>query len=223
MISIKNLRSVHKPKGFTIIELLVATVVFSVVLLVALTGFLEMSRIFYSGVTITRTQDTTKQIVDDISSQIKVASSISNGLQTSPKGYKYYCVGTTRYTLNIGNEVDLSTEFGSSQNFKANGNYGLLRDRPVGGCSDPCDVGCSAPFSANKTEMLGNKMRLEALSIAPPTGATSLYSVSIILAYGDDDALSGSPPGVTCIGSAYSDQYCDVYSLVTSVHRGLGI
>src|SRR5665213_1030907 len=131
-------------RGFTIIELLIATAVFSLVLLGALSGFLQTGRLFYKGVSLTQTQATAKQILDDVSTNIMNTG--ASKIASSPAGssYSYYCVGTVRYTYNPTIPVQLA----QTQTLSAGGNFGLLRDN-VNGCSAPCapSGGCAQPFN----------------------------------------------------------------------------
>ena len=98
------LKKKHNSKrvgGFTIVELLIASAVFSTVLLVALTGFLQIGRVFYKGVSNTQTQDAARQVINDLADNLKTASSTDQvgAPTTTPSGaYRYLCVGSYRYT-----------------------------------------------------------------------------------------------------------------------------
>jgi len=201
-------------RGFTIIELLIATSVFSLVLLGALTGFIHTGQLFYKGVTVTQTGATAKQVLDDVSSSINNSSSNSILLYpTSPSGYSYDCVGNVRYTYNnLHTMIDLSV--GNSYN--PNGNYGILRNL-INGCSAPCaTTGCSAPLST-ATEMLGDHMRLSDFTLTPLSSG-KLYTVSVTIAYGDNAVLDTTTTPPTCIGDSQSQQFCAVSDLSTSVY-----
>lgn len=205
-----------KVHGFTIIELLLATTVFSLVMLGALVGFLQTGRLFYKGVSVTQTQATAKQIMDDITSSLNdtTTSRVSSGPQTG-NGYSYYCVGGVRYTYNSNPNKVL--DLAASHDWSANANYGLLRDS-ITGCAAPCDSSCPAGTVAfnNAVEMLSDRMRLSTFSIGLPSG--NLFTVNITLAYGDNASLTGSPP--TCAGSPQDQQFCAVSSLATSASTG---
>jgi prepilin-type N-terminal cleavage/methylation domain-containing protein len=66
--------------GFTIIELLIATTVFSVVLVGALAGFLEIGKLFYKGVSTTSTQSIANEVLQDVSGQFQSAASFTKVL-----------------------------------------------------------------------------------------------------------------------------------------------
>ncbi len=55
-----------KPHGFTIIELLIATTIFSVVLLLAASGLLYIGRLYYKGLTSSATQEAARNIMQEL-------------------------------------------------------------------------------------------------------------------------------------------------------------
>lgn len=221
--------------GFTIVELMLASIVFSLVMVAALTGFMLIGRIFYQGVSLTQTQNTAQKIVDDVTNNISLASSVPPGNRDGDgNGYYYYCVGNVRYTYLVDdkgnplrkvinlNQPDYS---GGTQT----GNFGLLRDVLPGNspCAPPCwQSNCKSSNDVafkNPAEMLAANMRLSSFSISPPTASQpGLYSVNVTLAYGNDTVLNNpytSSP--TCIGGTSHNQFCAVVQLGTSIYRGL--
>ena len=62
-------------KGFTIVELLIATAVFSFILLVVTTGIIRLGNMYYKGVISSRTQESIRNIVSETSSAIQFAQS----------------------------------------------------------------------------------------------------------------------------------------------------
>lgn len=164
--------------GFTIIELLIASSVFSVVLLVALTGFLQIGRVFYKGISDSQTQNVARQIVTDISSSLSNTSS-DDGVSTikTSGGYSYMCIGIVRYTW--GRYVSSDTALNNKPTFYdqrqplatyngqaiqnmdpnlPNPSLGLIRDTVPGegACPVPCIKGSStaAACPASGTNLL---------------------------------------------------------------------
>lgn len=221
-------RKIERGSGFTIMELMIATAVFSVVLLTALAGFLQIGHLFYKGVSTTQTGAAAQQIFSDIAGNFHDSNNISQ--VQSANGYTYYCLGSSRYTFNIGKEVRTS----DSPNHKSpasGGNYGLLKDELPGsnGCATPCDdINLAVPCAAgtvrfNKpVELLGDQMRLSAFSIQPNVAVSpNFYSISIVVAYGDDDLLNNATnSSAACKDDSDGRQYCSVTALNTGIYRG---
>lgn len=233
-------------RGFTIVELLIATTVFSVVLLGALSGFLQIGHLFYKGVSSTNTQGVANQVIQDISGNFQTNGNFSRvpavGTQVMPVGdegnnspsYAYYCVGNTRYTYNINHELDITV----AANHKApgdGGNFGLLKDILPGssGCATPCDDDTGATLTCphgavrfkSPIEMLGDKMRLSEFEIAPSTSTSNFYNVTLVVDYGEDDALvnKDDPANVKCDPNSGIEHFCSVSRMDTSVYKGFSL
>lgn len=215
-------------QGFTVVELLIATAVFAVVLLVAQTSFVEIGHLFYKGVSITQTQDVADHIFQDINGSFQTAANIGGSQNSSSGGYDYYCIGNTRYTYRINNETNTD----ATPDHSAAGNFGVLKDVLNGSgsaCAAPCsDTGggsCAAgtvKFN-NPIELLGNKMRVEQFDVSQSTTTSNLYNVSIIVAYGENNTLAYSTPGdystVSCQGDS-KNNFCAVSQVNTSIYKG---
>jgi len=202
-------------RGFTIAELMIATSVFSVILLAGTATFIDLGHSYYKGVTITQTQETAKQIINKVSSDIRLGSAVYP-LNTASGNRYYYCLGSHRYSFTLFKQVDYSNHDNSTK-------FGLLEDEPNGG-------GCGSPFDApvvalvNPTELLGNQMRLLAFSINPVGSTGSIYSVKVTVASGSDSSLSDpNSPTAQCQGGGSVTQSCAVTTLSTVVYGGIGI
>jgi prepilin-type N-terminal cleavage/methylation domain-containing protein len=218
-------------RGFTVVELLIATTVFSIVLLTALIGFIRIGNLFYKGVSIAQTQDNANSLYKDVAGNFQSAASVG-GAQNSISGtYDYYCIGGTRYTYRINKEVLQSDPL----NHSPSGNFGVLKDilPGNGACAEPCDDTSSSPCLgstvrlSNPVELLGEKTRIEKFNITQSTTTSNLYTIAIILAYGDDTALDYSikTPAVDystvfCPGGTTSQQFCAISSVDTAIYRG---
>ena len=221
-----NRKTDSTQKGFTIIELLIATSVFSLVLLVALGSFLQIGRLFYKGVSLTSVQNVATQTLNDMAGNLQVATDYT-GQQTSG-GYYYFCIDGTRYTYTTHtyNSQQVSSVANSSASpfsySPGSNDFGLLKDSP-GGCSAPCGISCG-PTGFDKTkpvEMLGDQMRLVNITIT--TSATNLYNIKLVVAYGADSVLSfstGPPPSASCLGNSANQAFCSVVSTSTAVVKG---
>lgn len=210
--------------GFTIIELLIATTVFAVMLLLAQSIFVQIGHLFYRGVSITNTQETANHVFQDITGNFQNAQTVNSGASS---GYTYYCVGNSRYIYQIDKPVDSS----AATDHSAGGNYGILKDILPGAgnaCAPPCDPSGSCPNGwvpfKNPVELLGDKMRVGQFSIVQSTTTSNLYNVSIVIAYGDNNSVTyrttGDPSTIAC-ASDRQNNFCAVSSINTSVFKGI--
>ncbi len=228
-------------------ELMIATSVFAMVLLVALTGFLQIGRLFYKGVSDTQTQDVTRQVVNDISTNI-TATAIGNSLSAiSTPAYNYLCAGPYRYTSakydsggsNNGQPVRFTND--SGLNFDpttATVNMGLLKDWVgAGNCPVPCisastkpDVKCppsnflALSTASPPTELLGNGMRVGSINLTPSVDSSGnnlpIYNLAVTIIYGDDSVLDFTTTPVSCLGGLSNHEFCSVNQSNTSVFEG---
>lgn len=191
--------------GFTIVELLISTAVFSVVLLLCATATVQVGRMFYKGATINRTQDTARVVTDDVVQALQFGSKTLPGLfkRTSggPVGIQSLCLGQVRYTFDTG--VSLGTSATQSRHV-------LWKDH-VGSkavCT-PLNIRMASPpgSSADGIELLGQNMRIPALDAVD--AGSSLWRVNVTVSYGDDPALfTGVPPFTNCVSQKSGGQFC---------------
>jgi prepilin-type N-terminal cleavage/methylation domain-containing protein len=187
--------------GFTIIELLIATVVFSVVLLVVTTGIVQFGKIYYKGVIQSRTQERARSIIEDISQNLQFSGSEISGTKGTNGGY--YCVGGRRFTFQFNVQQSATQRV-------------LIAD----------NTSCSASFTPPSTwtwptgqELAGDKMQLLDLDITKSTGGADLYTITVRLAYGSSSDMTGTPK--TCNAIKLGGQFCAVSELKTTVSRRL--
>ncbi len=206
----------QKEQGFTIIELMIATLVFSVILTVITVGVLSFTNRYYKSVNVSATQNTAQSIMDTIGQAIQFGSSdITPTTGTSD----YFCAGGYAFTFkNAG-----SLYSGSGQ--------GGLYMAPMNGT-------CSAVLTGGR-QLLAKNMRLTELSVTQFNGP-DLYRISIGVAFGGDDQFCSptQSPGkcgttsnlsgfwkigdIQCRTGAGS-QYCAVSKLTTVVDRRLAV
>lgn len=168
-------------KGFTIIELMIATAVFAIILIVVVTGVLQFTRQYYKGVIQTNTQNTARAIADDVTRAIQFGGKGSVlQLPSSPGSQDGgYCVGPSKeYNFTLNTQISGSIKDGlvSWPGISCSSASPVLR---------PGSSGFTLP--ANARELLGDNMRLVKFTITSVGG--DLYDVSIRVAYGADDLL----------------------------------
>src|SRR5574337_1969757 len=173
LLQAAELNMIMKNKGFTIVELLIATSVFSILLLLAPDGFLQIGRLFYKGVNISQPSSDAKQLVSSIKNDIAFSAPSTTSLAVTLKPMtvgsvtidrRYFCVGQNRYSYTINRELDTNAESYEmrTQPIDATGwnNFGVLRDQvSSNSCPNPFDSSATGLKAASATELLGNKMR----------------------------------------------------------------
>jgi prepilin-type N-terminal cleavage/methylation domain-containing protein len=217
----------HTNKGFTIIELMIATTVFSVILLVTSAGVIAIGRAYYKSLTSTRVQGVARSVMDDISRSLQfsdtnqVFSQLTNPDDPSDK-VKVRCFGSDRYRYVINQQV-------------SGADHGLYRDKKPSASS--CDS--SGDYNSG-SELLGGNMRLLQFDVLPVTNnpdTNESFRIVIKVAYGDDDLLNiyddDSQPvgwsepvdtgdeavisGALCRSGIAGNNFCAVSGLVTTV------
>jgi prepilin-type N-terminal cleavage/methylation domain-containing protein len=200
-------------KGFTIVELMIATAVFAVVLLLCTYGLLEIGRMYYKGITSTRTQETTRRILDEAADAIK----FSGGTVERHEASGWHCLGNKRFSFVRGRQLTTT-------------NHAVVSDI-VGTCSsgtNRLNIDSAAAVNAANaaTEQLNTRMRLARFSVEEINDTT--YRITVRVATGDDDLLNDSldangnagADGVrdSCRGGPGS-QFCAVSELTTTVQK----
>jgi prepilin-type N-terminal cleavage/methylation domain-containing protein len=202
-------------KGFTVIELLIATAVFSVVLIIFLTALIRISEVFYKGVNLANTQEATRAALQDISDDIQF-------YKEAPDVHSdYFCVGDHRYAMSKGVQVGSGNP----------NDYGLVRE--VMSTCKPLTGSGSQPVDLTKAEkLLSPGMQLNDLSIQPLNGGISIRI--FVVYYGSDNTVFYSPTSshnnpndpaydaykaadAQCTGLPSSSQFCATADYVSTV------
>jgi prepilin-type N-terminal cleavage/methylation domain-containing protein len=166
-------------QGFTIVELMIATVVFSLVLVTITYGVLHFTSEYYKGVNSSTTQDTARSVMDTISQSIQFSgeTAVAPSVDADNNDRGYFCVGSQVFVYTLG------VQYMGSVSPTTPGLYVMSGTCPS---SKPATL-------ANGQELLDSHMRLAELSVLPVTGVAQAYTVSIRLAYssGGDPAHDG--------------------------------
>lgn len=197
-------------RGFTIVELMMATLVFSLILLLVTLGVLQVNRVFYKGVTESNTQNVARSVMDTISQAIQFNGGTITPLPTNssptPGSAYYFCVNNQQFVYRPGYQL-VSGSAGTHQTTKA-----LLQRTISGSCGAP-------PGSYTGKELLSPNMRVSNLQVSQ-IGSSNLYRVQVRIAYGDDDVLN-NPTGTntSCKSIREGNQFCSVTELSTIVEK----
>ncbi len=204
-----NLKKPSK-EGFTIVELMITTVVFSVVLLVASAGIIAIGRAYYKSLTSNRVHETARSVMEDVSRslQFSTADSVNSYLTESDGSeatIKTRCFGPDRYTYVLNQQVSGS-------------NQALYRDKR------PSQSSCSPGDFTGGSEMLGQNMRLLRFDVSN----ADPFNIKIKVAYGDNDLLttydnggnllpSVDPAAALCKSGIAGSSFCAVSELETTL------
>ncbi len=231
-----------KQQGFTIIELMFSTVIFSTILLISLAALVQIGRLYYKGVTTSQTQQTARKVMDEISQSIEFTGSgifaptlatppnpkipvSSNNAALNVTGY--FCVGGTRYTYVLDRQQKDSPNLNA---FLYKQIKHVLWADDFSNCASaplPLNMRLASPsVGTNGRELMGANMRITRLDLRDLTGASgdhSTWQIIMNIAYGDEDLLavdtSVSPKRITCTGAQIGTQFCATSELTTIVKK----
>lgn len=207
--------------GFTMIELLIATTVFSVILLVAAATLIQVGRLYYKGIITSKTQNIARSVMDDVSRSIQFSS--GNPTKVNPVGSPpigYYCFGDTRFTFALGQQLD--TGMTSGHNASENKMRHVLWQDKIG--ANNCSIGvpdllAANPGGTNGRELLEHNMRLQTFDVSPQPSATDIFNVNVkVIYYAGSDLLDNVSNPTTCKGSAVGGQWCAISDLKSVVY-----
>lgn len=201
-----------RERGFTIIELMIATLIFSVILTVITMGVMSFTNNYYRGVNNSTTQNTTRTILDTISQAIQFGSA---PVYLPIPVNNYFCAGGYSFTYDKGVLYTETSQMG-------------LYMAPMGAL---CSATTIPPTGG--TQLLGKNLRLTNLEVK--SVGVNLYSVTVSIAMGPYDLLcspslypagcNGSPTvfwstanDVTC-RSTVGSQLCATSTLTTVVEK----
>lgn len=202
-------------KGFTIIELLIATTIFSIILLVATTGIIRIGNLYYKNITSSRTQDAIRAINSELTSTLQFGNNNKSVEQTNGSGGTYFCLDDVRYTYYI------------NKKFETNGdsNSGLISQKLNSGQA------CNGGSVGETKQMLGNNMRLLQFSLQR-LGSGDLWNVKLKISYGDSDLLDPGAGNISstsqsetatfnCRSGVAGSSFCATAQLDTTVKKRL--
>lgn len=198
-----------KNSGFTIIELMIATSVFSIVLVVAASGILTIGRTYYKSLTSSRAQEAARSISNTIAETIKYNAQTSNDDETTdtvgvPQAV---CFGYDRYSYIINSQV-------------GSGAIGLMYDRRA-------ELNACSPIASGGTELVPDNMRLLHFDISSVHSDT--FRVNVKVAYGENDlfdpdlSTSGlnleQVQNASCRPGIAGSSFCSISELETTINK----
>lgn len=201
--------------GFTIVELMIATSVFSVILLIMTYGILQISRTYYKGIGLARTQEVARTISDEIGQAIQFGGD-SVVMAAAGDGSQGRCIGGREFSYLPYRQVARVPVAPQARHAM------VVRDNVAcGATAQPL-----ANTDATGRELVPDRMRLTALSITR-VGTSDLYNVQVGVGYGDNSAfvdrngdgqINGSDAPIECRNNRGS-QFCATSELNTTVQK----
>ncbi|MCA9344872.1 prepilin-type N-terminal cleavage/methylation domain-containing protein [Candidatus Saccharibacteria bacterium] len=182
--------------GFTILELMIATTVFSVVLLLCTYGLIEIGRNYYKGAAVARTQNATRAALDDISQSIQYGAAdplFDEGNTVIPGIDRAICIGSKKYVVGATHGITVE----QTDNSCSIANLAAIPDKP-------------------RQQLLGENMHLTKFSFDVDD---SEYTVSMQVVFGDiTDSDTFDTASSTCKGGR-NGQFCAASQLESTVRR----
>lgn len=228
------MKIINNQKGFTILELIIASTVFSLIMLLSTTGLIQIGKTYHKGQITSKTQETTRGIAEEISREVQYSnSSVQKSHEDIDPGADYggtgasgvkikaKCIGDTRYTYVADTTPNRSKiKLAQSDNY-ADPNPTLKHllwvDKKL--ASEPCvATNLSAVTPSQGRELLSQNMRLTDFNIS---SSGDNVSIKIKAYYGDYD-LAGGVTGngtATCDSTKNGGQFCASSELSTVVRR----
>jgi prepilin-type N-terminal cleavage/methylation domain-containing protein len=165
--------------GFTIVELLIATAVFSVVLLVMAAAIIQIGRLYYKGITSAHTQEVARSVMETMSQTIQFTSGqiTTSGLE-NPNDFQTQaiCIGIYHYSYKLGQQ-------------RTGDQHALVMYNNFNSCAGKAAQTLNDPLQGQSQELLGENMRLSKFSVQKDASGDNAYAISVGVIYGDDDLL----------------------------------
>ncbi len=193
-------------------ELLIATMVFSVVLLVVTGGILQIARVYYKGVTESNTQNTARSIMDTVSQAIQFSGGTVTTTPSGPvPGNAYaFCVGNQQFSYTLGWQAEEGPDTAKHQS------YHTLVQNNIASCTSSTAAQNVRNQAISGRDLVGPHMRLSNLTVT--NVAENQYKIEVRVVYGDDDLLNGPTTSTaSCKGIQAGTQFCSVSELSTVV------
>lgn len=189
----------YKNSGFTIVELLIATTILSVILTGASFVVVQVGRMYHKGVIMTRTQDTARNVVEALSRPIQLDNAVPEVTVDASGEVTTVCIGNQRYSIATDKIVGTET------------NHALWRDERTSDCSS---VNLNSPGTSGQ-DLLPPNMRLNKLSVEME-GTDMLWAITVDITYGERDLTETDG---SCKGGVAGGQFCARAQYSTTVAR----
>lgn len=181
--------AIGKQRGFTLVELLIATTFFTFILLLITAGFIQVSRTYQSGVITKNAQNTARVVFEQLARDSRSGTDIQ--VITGAGGLQCYIIGTSIY------------------GYEGAPIYRLHRG------SGGCDL--SFMQLVHESNLKVYAFELQDIKALPTSGSPSSARVNILLGIAESSLLTGSGLATTCQPNPNTLRLCSVVSMSTAV------
>jgi len=223
--------------GFTIIELMIAIAILSIILILCTVVLIGISNYYTKGVNISNVQNDNRNIVNQLTSDIKFSGTSMVVPNNNPVSYgstKVYafCFGDIRYSYVLGFSSGALHTLWRDQMPGEGSCYPLNLTKASPSCYGAPSSGCLS--GSNGSDLLPTDMHLADFSVSPATTDGNLYSITVAIALGSTSSYfvpSTAPgPGQGLEISNYNfvckstigQQFCATSTLTAMADRRLG-
>jgi prepilin-type N-terminal cleavage/methylation domain-containing protein len=228
-------------RGFTVIELMISTIIFSLILLAASAAIVEVGKKYYRGITNSRTQAVARSVTEEIAQSLQYTgqsvrvpnypggvTTYGPEINTGDPDTFYFCIGAKRYTFAIDRVLKSNNPAPNTKEKQ----HVLWVDEPETGCAfaptmvpanldqeNPSNqASATDPIATNGRELLNEDMRIYKMNIEPKSNG--LWTINVTIASGEDDLLVQNSSGdMVCEGSTFGTEFCSVSEISLNVSK----
>ncbi len=209
--------------GFTIIELLIASVAFSLIIILVTVLIIQVSNVYYRGIVISNTQNAARNITLDIEKAIQFSSNLPSGLTyQSSSNINWYCIGSQLFAYSQYGQFSASTPLSFNNIGLA---YNLASVCPSNNAGLTKYINGSSNVDSNGAyqQLLGDGMSVQYLKVSQVSDQ-NLYHIQLGVAYGKQDLLNplNSNNQVFC-KTEIGDQFCATSNVSVYVSNIVGV
>lgn len=185
------------PAGFTLVELILAMALFSLVMVIVSVGIIQVMRIYQSNLATRRTQQAARLVVEDVTREVRLATRVARAV---PGELCLEGSTTIRYRLPGGGPV-------------------LLKEQLQGGCTSTTVINSTELTGSANSEVAAR--RFNVTPIRDNINNISSVGFTVAIATGPADFIDTSGDRVVCQPGPGS-QFCSAtsYSSVVTIRGG---